>query len=200
MWISDIVGRKIIIQIGLILHILVLIFVLYVRSLTVLFIFLFVFGLRVPMAAHVGSLMTYEMVSQRVRSYATSVLTILDGTTNVWLPVFFFYAKDWRILFWGSIGLVLILFCLITFLIPESPRILISLKKYPRARKSYKFIARFNKKPMFTEPLKGEEEPQQDRPARVNDSRTSSYIGRPSRPRSDDYSPALLAADDPNHS
>lgn len=63
MWLSDIVGRKIIIQIGLILHIVILLFVLYVRSLAVLFIFLFVFGLRVPMAAHVGSLMTYEMVS-----------------------------------------------------------------------------------------------------------------------------------------
>lgn len=86
------------------------------------------------------------------------MLTILDGTTNVWLPVFFFYAKDWRILFWGSIGLVVIIFFLITFLIPESPRILISRKKFAKARQSYKFISRFNKKEMFTEPIQGEDE------------------------------------------
>lgn len=183
MWLSDIVGRKIIIQIGLILHIASLLFVIYVRGIVVLYIFLFIFGLRVPMAAHVGSLMTYETVSQRVRSYATSVLTILDGTTNVWLPVFFFYAKDWRILFWGSIGLVVILFFLITFLVPESPRILITRKKFVKARKSYKFIARFNRKEMFTDPIQGEDDlANVDRNRnQVNDSRASSWISRPPR-------------------
>ena len=126
------------------------------RGLPVLYIFLFVFGLRVPMAAHVGSLMTYEMVGQRVRSYATSVLTILDGTTNVWMPVFFYYAKDWRYLFWGSIGLVAIIFLIVTFLVPESPRILIAKQKFAPARRSYAFVARFNRRPMFQQPLQGE--------------------------------------------
>ena len=156
MWLSDIVGRKIIIQIGLILHIVILLVVLLLRGLPVLYIFLFVFGLRVPMAAHVGSLMTYEMVGQRVRSYATSVLTILDGTTNVWMPVFFYYAKDWRYLFWGLIGLVAIIFLIVTFLVPESPRILIAKQKFAPARRSYAFVARFNRRPMFQQPLQGE--------------------------------------------
>ena len=81
--------------------------------------------------------------------------TSVDGMTGIWLPLLFYYVRDWRILFYINLGIVSVVLVVYFIVIPESPRFYLSRKDYKKARKAYSKIALYNGREMFDDPLKG---------------------------------------------
>ena len=68
----------------------------------------------------------------------------------------YLYIADWYPWFVVNICLVSLLLLLYIFYMKESPRYLISKRKFKEARAVYSFIAKVNGKPKFNHPLEGE--------------------------------------------
>ena len=80
----------------------------------------------------------------------------MDSLTNVWLPLFYEFSNDWRILYWLNLAFTFFLALPFLLFVQESPKYLVSLKKFRQARNTYSFIAKINKKRMFLNRLEGE--------------------------------------------
>ncbi len=70
----------------------------------------------------------------------------IDGLTGVWLPFFFYYLGNWKLLFLGNIAIVVTCLIIYAVLIPESPRFYLSRHKYRQARDSFATIAKYNQR------------------------------------------------------
>ena len=159
LWLADRIGRKPIILGGLAIHLLAdipLVLVLF-KSETFLFIYMFMIGIRGPMASHTISLMLQEFGLPEIRSYYSMMVTVSDNSTSLFLSFYFYYIGDWRIVIWFNICLVTLGFILILIFVPESPRFLHNTRRFSRARRSYNFLARMTGKQTLTEKLSGEE-------------------------------------------
>jgi len=107
----------------------------------------FLLGLTTPGKVNIGYVFLLELVPTVWQTYVGTVLLIADGSTMIFLSIYFRYiSKDW---FWFQ------LFCIIfstlatfaCFLAPESPKYLYSYQRFKEARASLKKIARFNRVP-----------------------------------------------------
>lgn len=67
---------------------------------------------------------------------------------------------------WSNLGLSLLNLPFLLFFMKESPKYFVSIKRYDKARRVFKYIARLNRKPMFRNKLQGEDrsELNQDEP------------------------------------
>ena len=63
---------------------------------------------------------------------------------------------------WIDFGLCVLAFVPLLLLIRESPKFLVSVKKFKEARQVYNYIAKINKTPMFISNLKGEDKEEDD--------------------------------------
>ena len=85
------------------------------------------------------------------------IMNLADGTTPGILPLFYQFAKNWWILYWANMGLTVIGLLALAFLIKESPKFYVSVRKFEKAREVYRHIAKVNRNPMFSNKLEGEE-------------------------------------------
>lgn len=161
MWAADRVGRRPIILPGLLLQILINLGLLFLpKHLGFLYAYMTLLGVRAPMGSHVASVLNLEFGMGHVRGYLTATTTLLDNSTGILLPLFFYYVGDWRILFYINTAITLVCFLLILLVIPESPRFYLGRHDYVRAKLQFRKLARMNGKTMFTAPLLGEPESQ----------------------------------------
>ncbi len=152
---ADIIGRKPIMLLGLLIHIALNISINYITSYTYLVIYLVLFGIRIPMASHVPYMLLMELVSPKYRSQFSVLVNGIDGLGNLFIALGFKYLQDWKLWFViNDIETGLILLSAIIFL-PESPRYLISKSKFQKAHKVFAYIATINRKPKFSQKLEG---------------------------------------------
>ena len=150
MWLADQIGRRAIILPGLMLQIVINLLLLFLpKKLGMLYVYITFLGVRAPMGSHVASVLNLEFGMGKVRGYLTATTTLLDNVTGILLPLFFYYVGDWRILFWVNTGITLVCFLLVLLLIPESPRFYIGRKDYRGAKRAFRRLAMFNRRPMF---------------------------------------------------
>ena len=86
-----------------------------------------------------------EMIpKKRVTAVSTSMM-LVDGACLIWISIYYLYiSKDWQyLIIFGAV--VTGVSNVAMFIIPESPKYYYSAKKYDLARKSLRYIARFNK-------------------------------------------------------
>ena len=82
----------------------------------------------------------------------------MDGLSNVWLPLLYQFGKSWWILYYLNLGLAIVLIIPLILWVLESPKFLISRNRFSPARAAFAKIARWNGRPMFANPLEGEEQ------------------------------------------
>ena len=105
----------------------------------------------------VGFVYAGEMFSEEYRSIVGSVILFTDSATILFLPLYYkLISKNWLYfqLFYFALS-VISFFCL--FLIPESPKYLLSKGLYDKAQRSFETIARFNGVRKFTMVIKAQE-------------------------------------------
>ena len=147
MRLADIIGRKPIILMGLILYGATLLVMFLVKEEWVIFFGYWVMGFQLPNTCQASYLLMMELLAPEHRSRYTSLTNIMDALCNLWLPFFFRYSPSYIYLLIGVAALVVIAFFGVLIITPESPRYLITKKKYAQAHKILATIARCNRKP-----------------------------------------------------
>ena len=108
------------------------------------------------MASHINYMLLMEQVEEGVRPYFSLLINGFDGLGNTFLALVYLYIGNWYPWFAVNIGLVSLCLLVYIFYMKESPRYLISKRKFKEARKVYSFIAKVNGKPKFYHLLEGE--------------------------------------------
>ena len=90
-----------------------------------------------------------EIIKTSHSTVICSFYNTIDGLTMIQAAIYFKYiSKDWLNLYWYFL-MISIAGTIVSFIMPESPRYLISLGDFKRARESFNFIARMNgRKPL----------------------------------------------------
>ena len=112
-------------------------------------ILMFFFGINTPLTLSISYLLLLEVTAPSSRATVSAIACLVESSCNVWLPLLYEFGRKWRILYWLNIGLALFLVFLFLIFITESPKFLVSVKKFREARRSNKFMAKINEKPMF---------------------------------------------------
>ena len=146
---TDIYGRKKFILAGHAAHLAITTLLLTIRNEINLFVFLFLIGLHTGMTGLCAYLLLLEIVSAKYRPFFSAAVNAVDGTTNIWLPFYYKYVNTWEYLFIANMVESFLLLILIWALATESPRFLVTTRRFSLARKAYARIARVNKRPMF---------------------------------------------------
>ena len=155
---TDYWGRKWMILGGLILLILTLSVWLIKMSVVTIYVCLFFLGLLYPLSI-ISYMLLIESVSPDYRALAGTAINLLDSLSSIYLPLIYQFGLSWWIVYWISFGLSVFSLFPLLFFIRESPKFYVSVGKFSKAREVYQFIAKLNKKPMFSQVLEGEINP-----------------------------------------
>lgn len=152
MVVADKVGRRPVILIGLVIHLIInlLLVGMVFNSIYFLFVYMALLGIRAPMASHAALVLLNEFGLPRNRSYLTMASTIFDNGSSLLLPVYFYFFQDWRGLIWINTVIVFGVLLVVLFYIPEAPRFHQSHHNFKKAREVYSFLAKRNNRKMFT--------------------------------------------------
>ena len=97
---ADVIGRKPIVILGLFMQIVLNAMINYWHNNVFRYIYLFLIGVRIPMACHVAYLILMETVSDRYRSYFSVILNCLDGGIgNMIVSATFYFSQNWKVMF-----------------------------------------------------------------------------------------------------
>lgn len=102
-------------------------------------------GLCTPGKSNIAYIYVMEIVPKKMTTPVGTVLLIADGSTMIFLTIYFRYiSKNWLYFQIFCISLSSVAF-LIALVCPESPKYLFSYKKYKESRVSLNTIAKYNK-------------------------------------------------------
>lgn len=154
--VADIFGRRPVIFLNFFLCFLMNWALVFINTTYVeIYVWMFFSGLSNPGASTMCYVAMSEMVGPSQRATFGALLFISD-LINMWTtPLLFYFFDSWTYypMFFGIVQFFL--FFLLPF-IPETPRFLVTKRKFPEARVVYKKIAQVNRKEMFTQLLEGE--------------------------------------------
>lgn len=120
--IADYKGRRKLIILGLFLHILpTLLFLIKINPLT-LYIGMASLGLKNPLTASLSYLLFLESVGPRYRAISVFFLSIVDGSSSIWLVLFYQFCNNWHILFYLNLSLACFLLIPFVLILKESPK------------------------------------------------------------------------------
>ena len=153
---SDCVGRRPVIIVGLIIHLISNVLIFTVGSWPFLFVYNAAIGLRSPMAGQTAFLLLIEFTGIKWRSLFTALFNSIDGSLYLWISLGYKYIGDWRTWFYMNEAIVAVALLFLIFFYPESPRFYTVHRKYDRARVQYNRVARVNHKPDISDKLEGE--------------------------------------------
>ena len=158
---SDTLGRRPIVLLGVGLQAVASLILIFSKSLNLTYGLIFVMGVAMPARAFVGYVFTMEFFPKASTPIATSVLMGIDGLVLLWTSLFFMYVdRNWKSLYGIVIFMTFVTFIAGQFSI-ESPRFLISKGRYDDARKVITKMAIKNKLTQFNtrddEPLANSE-------------------------------------------
>lgn len=108
-------------------------------------VFRFLTGLPFPALYQVPFIIVMEFMGESGRIFAGILIDVFFGAAMVLLGVVAMYVRRWRYLVFYS-NAPFVLFFLYYFILPESPRWLVSVGKYDEAKKVLKRIAKVNKR------------------------------------------------------
>ena len=107
------------------------------------------------MAASVAYLLFIEIAGPHYRATFNAIICVVDGFSNLWLPLFYQFSPSWRILYWLNLGLAFAFIFPLIFCVFESPKFLISRGRFASARAVFARIAKLNRRRLFSNPLQG---------------------------------------------
>ncbi|CDW80967.1 organic cation [Stylonychia lemnae] len=144
---GDTVGRILMVRIGISLSLLLYAVILFVStSLLLNYALVFLFGCLTSFRVGISYLYGQEIVRAKHSNMIGSLYNIFDSITMIMASLYYKYISD------DYIGIHLVFFvfilssALISFTLPESPKFLISVKKYKEARQALNTIAEKNGK------------------------------------------------------
>ncbi|CDW78040.1 solute carrier family member 5 [Stylonychia lemnae] len=141
---GDIYGRKPIFLIGMAIQILTTVGVLMNSNIMVAYALFFIIGFGVTGKQFVGFSYLVEMQPHYTQAYVSSFEFIFEAFVYLFVVIYFsLISKTWQYVGIPSLGLGVI-GCLSLLSQPESPRFLISVGEYEKARQVFKRIARVN--------------------------------------------------------
>ena len=130
MRLTDFWGRKWMIMGGLILLVLTLSVYLVKITVSTLYATIFLFGLEAPLIESLPYLLLMESVSPKSRAFASAALSLFGSLTFAYLPLIYQFGKDWWIVYWLDMGLAILIFFPFLFFVKESPKYLVSIRKF----------------------------------------------------------------------
>ena len=137
-------GRKKVFCISVILNLIIWFLTLFSKNLYLTLFLMLCFGFLSVGRLSVGYFLLLEYTPKRWQSLVGSVPHIFNNLVAIILCVYFGYiSKYWIPLQAWTVG-VSCIFALMNFLLPESPKFLITKKKFDEARVSIQFIAKIN--------------------------------------------------------
>ncbi|CDW78574.1 solute carrier family member 5 [Stylonychia lemnae] len=143
--IGDIYGRKWIVFFSQFQSFVVYLALILSQNLNFSIVMMFFLGLT--SVAKVGTSYVYllELVPQKSVTAISTIVLFADGSTMIWISLYYkFISNEW--LYLQIFGITITGLSNVTMLLmPESPKFFYSIKKYDLARKSLRYIARFNK-------------------------------------------------------
>ena len=138
---SDYVGRKRLILIGLALQIVTILIIFFNHSIWYLFIFCSLIGLRTPMASHNAFVLLVEISKPSWRPLLSMYINGVDGGLFLILALIYKIIQSWKPLFIAVAVVAFINLIFVAILIPESPRYFLAKHKYREARRVFRRIA-----------------------------------------------------------
>ncbi len=127
---SDRIGRKPIVLMGLLLQIVMTILLFFVRSLWFLYLFCAILGIRMPMASHNAFVLLVEITTPSWRPFVSMYVNGADGAITLVLSFLYYMLQSWKPLFVGVTVMCFIVLVLFALCIPESPRFFIARNKF----------------------------------------------------------------------
>lgn len=76
----------------------------------------------------------------------STLLTLIDSLALIYLPLIYQFGKDWWIVFWLSMAISIVAILPLVIFVRESPKFLVSVRSFSRAREVYRFISKVNRK------------------------------------------------------
>lgn len=143
---SDLFGRKRIYFISMAAHLAVYLVFLLSTSLTLNIVMMFFFGSLSVVRASIGYIYMQEFTPVAQQSIVGTLVQVITGTISILACIYFYFISPWwrpfQIFAW-ALNLVIV-GCV--FLVPESPKYLLSKKRFAEARVSLRYIAKVNKR------------------------------------------------------
>eukprot|EP00347_Sterkiella_histriomuscorum_P017312 403349866 len=147
---SDVVGRRPMFLLGLVLYFCVIISLVFNKSLVLAYILLFFGGISETGRYYVAYVYCVEMMPTKYQNLSGLMIFVVFGCLQILFSIYFwFICKDWANLAYLGGILTIISFALTLWKLPETPRFFFSKKKFHEARKILLDIAEFNGKKDF---------------------------------------------------
>eukprot|EP00347_Sterkiella_histriomuscorum_P021166 403334998 len=147
---GDTFGRIKLIRLGFTISIVLYAAMIYLMNYKlIVYLLLFLLGFLSCIRLNFSFIYGSEIIKTTHATVICSFYNFFDGFTMVQASIYFkFISKDWFYLYWYFLSICMI-GTLISFFMPESPRYLISIGDFKRARESFEFISKMNgKKPL----------------------------------------------------
>lgn len=142
---ADVVGRKPMFLLGLVLYFLVIIMLLFTSSLYFTYFILFIGGISETGRYYVAYVYCVEMMPKKFQSLSGLMIFVVFGCLQILFSIYFwFISKQWENMAYCSAFLCVASFVMTILYLPETPRFLFGKKKFDEARKVLRKIAVFN--------------------------------------------------------
>lgn len=142
---SDIYGRKYLYLTAMTIQCTFWLVILFSRSLNLTIAMMFFFGMGSLGRSAIGFLYLMELLPQTKQTFVASILAIVKFQSTTFVALYFLYvSKYWfplEAFMCGSNALI----CISILFLPESPKFLISKRRYEDARMALAYIAKLNR-------------------------------------------------------
>ena len=142
---ADVVGRKPMFLLGLVLYFLVITMLVFCKSLYLSYFILFLGGISETGRYYVAYVYCVEMMPTKYQNLSGLMIFVVFGCLQIMFSIYFwFISKQWVNLAYAGGLLTIVSFFMTILYLPESPRFYFGKKRFDEARKVLKQIAVFN--------------------------------------------------------
>ncbi len=127
---ADVWGRRWVIIGGIFVNLLAILLFMLARSIELVYVSMVALGLQAPSTMQVGFVMITEIVATKYRAFYSTLILSINACLNLFIPGYYYFAKDYLYLMYANVGLSAIVFLFSLCFIAESPRYFMSTRKY----------------------------------------------------------------------
>lgn len=146
---SDIFGRKLPMMLSLVGCLVTVVIMMVDSNLNRLFFVIFLFGIFNGVRAVSSYTLAVEMVSPNLRKTISVVTNMSICCGIMYSTLIFYFFRHYYALF-GSLTVILIIYCFVLMIIPESPEFLYNQRRFDDLRSAFNTIATINSKEKLT--------------------------------------------------
>ena len=141
---GDVYGRKPIYMLGIVMHLIFMAGILFVTKPVITYLLIFWFGLSISTRYYVGYTYNVEMQPKSHYVLVSTTQFVFESITYTFVCIYFWkISRDWKLLQIPNVTLMVIGFVFLAMM-PESPRFLISIRKFKEAREIFAWIGKVN--------------------------------------------------------